>query len=120
MTQHSDRPNVPYERYAYVEAKAPFIWETARTADEWAQATGWEPPPPMHERPLGREGVQPGASGHPVRPGDEITAEAELLDVRDDKPICRLRTLMNQDGTTVLDGTALVYQEPLARRTSTT
>jgi hypothetical protein len=36
------------------------------------------------------------------------------------KPICRLRTLTNQDGTTVLDGTALVYQEPLARRTSTT
>jgi len=36
------------------------------------------------------------------------------------KPICRLRTLTNQDGTTVLDGTALVYQEPLAHRTSTT
>jgi acyl dehydratase len=50
----------------------------------------------------------------PVRPGDEITAEAEVLSVRDDKPICTLRTtITNQDGTTVLDGTALVYQEPL-------
>ena len=50
----------------------------------------------------------------PVRPGDEITAEAEVLDVREDKPICRLRTtITNQDGATVLDGTALVYQEPL-------
>ena len=50
----------------------------------------------------------------PVRPGDEITAEAEVLDVREDKPICALRTtITNQDGTTVLDGTALVYQEPL-------
>jgi len=50
----------------------------------------------------------------PVRPGDEITAEAEVLDVREDKPICTLRTtITNQDGTTVLDGTALVYQEPL-------
>ena len=50
----------------------------------------------------------------PVRPGDEITAEAEVLEVREDKPICTLRTtITNQDGTTVLDGTALVYQEPL-------
>jgi len=50
----------------------------------------------------------------PVRPGDEITAEAEVIEVRDDKPICRLRTtITNQDGTTVLEGTALVYQEPL-------
>ncbi|HET7655029.1 MAG TPA: MaoC family dehydratase [Acidimicrobiales bacterium] len=50
-----------------------------------------------------------------VRPGDTITAEAEVLDVRDDKPICRLRTtITNQDGTVVLDGTALVYREPLS------
>jgi acyl dehydratase len=50
----------------------------------------------------------------PVRPGDEITAEAEVLEVRDDKPICTLRTtITNQDGTVVLAGTALVYQEPL-------
>lgn len=50
----------------------------------------------------------------PVRPGDEITAEAEVIEARDDKPICTLRTaITNQDGNTVLDGTALVYQEPL-------
>ena len=50
----------------------------------------------------------------PVRPGDDITAEAEVLSVRDDKPICTLRTtITNQDGTVVLDGTALVFQDPL-------
>jgi acyl dehydratase len=50
----------------------------------------------------------------PVRPGDEITAEAEVVEIRDDKPICTLRTtITNQDGTVVLDGTALVYQDPL-------
>ena len=49
-----------------------------------------------------------------VRPGDEITAEAEILELREDKPICTLRTtIKNQDGTVVLDGTALVYQESL-------
>jgi acyl dehydratase len=49
-----------------------------------------------------------------VHPGDELTAEAEVLAVREDKPITTLRTtITNQDGTTVLDGTALVYREPL-------
>ena len=51
----------------------------------------------------------------PVYPGDEITAEAEVLETRDDKPITRRRTtITNQDGTVVLDGEALVYQETLA------
>ncbi len=55
----------------------------------------------------------------PVRPGDEITAEAEVLDMRDDKPICTLRTtITNQDGTVVLDGTALVYREPMTTASS--
>ncbi len=46
----------------------------------------------------------------PVRPGDEITAEVEVLEVRPDKPITTLRTtITNQDGTVVLEGTALVY-----------
>jgi len=50
----------------------------------------------------------------PVGPGDEITAEVEVLEVRDDKPIFRLRTtITNGEGTVVLDGTALVWQEPL-------
>jgi acyl dehydratase len=50
----------------------------------------------------------------PVRPGDEITAEVEVLELRDDKPLTRLRTtIVNQDGTVVLDGTALVWTERL-------
>jgi acyl dehydratase len=50
----------------------------------------------------------------PVRPGDEITAEIEVLEARDDKPITRLRTtIANQDDEVVLDGTALVWTEPL-------
>jgi len=50
----------------------------------------------------------------PVRPGDAITAEVEVLEVRADKPIARLRTtITNQDGTVVLDGEALVWFEPL-------
>ena len=50
----------------------------------------------------------------PVRPGDEITAEVEVLEAREDKPITRLRTtISNQEGTVVLDGTALVWTEPV-------
>ncbi len=50
----------------------------------------------------------------PVRPGDEITAEVEVLEAREDKPISTLRTtIVNQDGTVVLDGTAVVWTEPL-------
>jgi acyl dehydratase len=49
----------------------------------------------------------------PVRPGDEITAEATVTDVRRDKPITTLRTtITNQDGVVVLDGTAVVWQDP--------
>jgi acyl dehydratase len=50
----------------------------------------------------------------PVRPGDEITAEVEVLEAREDKPITRLRTtIANQSGDVVLDGTALVWTELL-------
>jgi acyl dehydratase len=50
----------------------------------------------------------------PVAPGDEITAEVEALEVREDKPITKLRTTVaKQDGTVVLDGTAVVWTEPL-------
>jgi len=50
----------------------------------------------------------------PVRPGDEITAEVEVLEAREDKPITRLRTTVaTADGTVVLDGEALVWTEPL-------
>jgi acyl dehydratase len=50
----------------------------------------------------------------PVRPGDAITAEVTVLDVRADKPITRLAaSITRQDGVQVVSGTALVYQEPL-------
>lgn len=51
----------------------------------------------------------------PVRPGDTITAEVEVLERRDDKPIGTLRTTVtNGGGTIVLDGSAIVYREPLS------
>jgi acyl dehydratase len=50
----------------------------------------------------------------PVRPGDEITAEVEVLEVHATKPVLRLRTtIINQDGVVVLDGDAHVYRELL-------
>jgi acyl dehydratase len=50
----------------------------------------------------------------PVRPGDTITAEVEVLEARTDKPITKLRTtITNQDDVVVLDGEALVWTEPL-------
>jgi len=50
----------------------------------------------------------------PVRRGDEITAEVELLELREDKPLSTLRTtITNQEGAIVLEGTALVWTEPL-------
>ena len=50
----------------------------------------------------------------PVRPGDVITAEAEVTAVHAEKPVTTLRTtITNQDGTVVLDGTAVVYREAL-------
>ena len=46
----------------------------------------------------------------PVRPGDEITGAVEVLEAREDKPITKLRTTVSrQDGTVVLDGTAVCY-----------
>jgi acyl dehydratase len=50
----------------------------------------------------------------PVRPGDEITGAVEVLEARQDKPITKLRTTVTrQDGTVVLDGTAVCYTTPL-------
>lgn len=47
----------------------------------------------------------------PVRPGDEITAEARVLAAREGKPISRIAaTVTNQNGEVVLQGTALVYR----------
>ncbi|MBO3747643.1 MaoC family dehydratase [Streptosporangiaceae bacterium NEAU-GS5] len=50
----------------------------------------------------------------PVRPGDEITGAVEVTEARDDKPITKLRTTVTrQDGTVVLEGTAVCYTTPL-------
>ena len=50
----------------------------------------------------------------PVRPGDVITAEARVVQARTDKPITTLETVIrNQDGVVVLDGTAVVWRDPV-------
>lgn len=50
----------------------------------------------------------------PVRPGDVITAEAAVVGLREDKPVCTLATkITNQDGVVVLDGTAVVWRDPV-------
>jgi acyl dehydratase len=49
----------------------------------------------------------------PVRPGDVITAEATVTDVRADKPVTTLTTrITNQDGVVVVDGSAVVWRDP--------
>jgi acyl dehydratase len=46
--------------------------------------------------------------------GEEIVARAEVLTVRDDKPICTLATtIVNGAGETCLSGTATTYTVPL-------
>lgn len=46
----------------------------------------------------------------PVRPGDTITGRVEITAVRADKPITELvTTVTRDDGTLVLDGTAVCY-----------
>ena len=53
----------------------------------------------------------------PVRPGDAITGEVEVLEVREDKPITKLRTTVTRDdGTVAIEGSALCYTVPLAAR----
>ena len=51
----------------------------------------------------------------PVRPGDRITGAAEVLEVRADKPITKLRTTVTRDdGTLVLEGDVVCYTMPIA------
>lgn len=56
----------------------------------------------------------------PVRPGQTITAEVEVLEARHDKPVTRLRTTITDDaGVVVLDGEAVVWRDPeVAARTA--
>jgi len=50
----------------------------------------------------------------PVRPGDEITASVEVTSARTDKPVTTLATrITNQAGVVVLDGTAVVWRDPV-------
>jgi acyl dehydratase len=52
----------------------------------------------------------------PVRPGDTITGRAEVLEVRSDKPITKIKTTVTRDdGTVVIEGDALCYTMPIAR-----
>jgi 3-hydroxybutyryl-CoA dehydratase len=56
----------------------------------------------------------------PVRPGDEITAEVEILERHATKPVVRVRTTVtNGEGVVVLDGDAHVYRVPLTRSPAT-
>ena len=53
----------------------------------------------------------------PVRPGDTITGRVEVVEVRADKPIAKFKTsVVRHDGTVVLDGDAVCYTMPIARR----
>ena len=50
----------------------------------------------------------------PVRPGDRITGHVAVTKVRADKPITELDTRVTRDdGTLVLDGTAVCYTMPI-------
>ena len=52
----------------------------------------------------------------PVRPGDTIRGEVEVVEARTDKPITVLRTrVVRQDDTVVLTGTAVCYTMDLDR-----
>ena len=52
----------------------------------------------------------------PTRPGDLLTAEAVVTSVHATKPVCTMRTtITNQRGEVVVDGSAVVYREPLHR-----
>ena len=51
----------------------------------------------------------------PVRPGDVITGRVEVLEARTDKPVTKLRTtVVRDDGTVALTGTAVCYTMTLA------
>ena len=55
----------------------------------------------------------------PVRPGDVLTARAVVTSVREDKPVTGLdTTITNQDGVVVLDGSAVVWRDPVVAAAS--
>jgi acyl dehydratase len=55
----------------------------------------------------------------PVRPGDVLTAEVRVLQVREDKPVTTLATTVHTgDGVLVVDGTAVVWRDPAVEEAS--
>jgi acyl dehydratase len=53
----------------------------------------------------------------PVRPGDTITGRVEVLEVRTDKPITKIKTtVVRDDGTVVIEGDAMCYTMPIAKK----
>ena len=55
----------------------------------------------------------------PVRPGDVLTAEVRVLQVREDKPVTTLATTVHTgDGVLVVDGTAVVWRDPAVEKAS--
>lgn len=56
----------------------------------------------------------------PVRPGDTLTATAVVTAARADKPVTTLATsITNQDDVLVLDGTAVVWRDPVVSAATT-
>ncbi|WP_127820182.1 MaoC family dehydratase [Microbacterium sp. CPCC 204701] len=56
----------------------------------------------------------------PVRPGDAITATVEVVSARPDRCITTLSTrIVDQRGVVVLDGTAVVWRDPVVAATVT-
>ena len=54
-----------------------------------------------------------------VKVGETITAMVKVVDVRDDKPICKLETTVcNDDGEDCVVGTATTYTMPLVNVSS--
>jgi acyl dehydratase len=52
--------------------------------------------------------------------GDEIVGQVEVISVRDDKPICALRTVVRDlRGDAYLSGTAITYTVPLKSEAAT-
>jgi GrpB-like predicted nucleotidyltransferase (UPF0157 family) len=43
--KHELASRLSHDRHAYTDAKVPFIWTMMQRADDWAQETGWVPPP---------------------------------------------------------------------------
>jgi hypothetical protein len=95
--------------------------ENARTGrGGWVPAVrgGWRKGVPAADReylPLTDEVINVNWNFRaPVRPGDLLTARAEVTSTREDKPITTLATaITNQDGVVVLDGTVVVWRDPV-------